>query len=145
MSIQKRRDWRKRTFNSFFEYVDKNGNKAVGKGRKYVVDAIEVELFPSSVLCGMLGRQLRTLYGWERDFGFPMALWQIREDTNTKRWYSRKQLIFIRALYEANGCLKGKHKTKLAQFIAAVNSRFYTIDAPPTERKSENVTLLEGR
>jgi hypothetical protein len=128
---KKRRNWRKLMWSCTFEYVDKNGALVQGKGRKMLVDGVELELFPSAVLCGMLHRELKCLYGWEKNYGFPQSLWRIRDDTHTNRWYTRKQLIAIRTAYEFVGRLKGKeNRLKLGQFITAVRAFFYSIDAP---------------
>lgn len=125
---KKPRNWRKLKWNCWFEYTNDTNAVIQGKGRKMLVDGVELELFPSAVLCGMLHRTLRCLYKWEKNFGFPQALWRIRDDTHTNRWYSRRQLIAIRAAYEACGRLQGKSRPKLSQFIAAVRSFFYVID-----------------
>lgn len=128
---RKKRNWRKLNWTCHFEFVDKDGSVKKGNGRTMNVDGVIIELFPSSVLCAMLHRQLKTLYGWERDFNFPRALWKVRDDAITNRWYSKKQLIGIRAAYEHFGCLKGKeHRHKIHQFISAVRTFFHIIDMP---------------
>ena len=137
-----RRNWKSRRWTAFFPYIDREGRERIGKGRKYVVRDVEVELFPISVLCGILHRHYRTIYRWEMDYGFPMATWGIREDTHTKRWYSRKQLIAIRTIYESYDRLRRESFAKLPQFIGAVNMIFGMIDFP-AERKKENGPVLE--
>jgi hypothetical protein len=133
-----RRGWAKRGWNAFFEYTGKNGQKQIGKGRKYNVDGIELELFPSSVLCAMLWRGLRALYAWEKNFNFPPAMWRVREDTHCVRWYSRKQLIAIRTIYEHYGRLAGKNRSRLPDFIGAVRIVFHTIDIPKEAHSVES-------
>lgn len=98
------------------------------------VDGTHVELFPSGVLCGMLGRTNRALYKWEQFWGFPRALWTIADDARKLRWYSRRQLIAIRTIYERFGKLSKKDRENLPRFIAAVRAVFYIIDTPIEQR-----------
>lgn len=76
----------------------------------------------------MLHRELTTLYTWEKDYGFPQALWRIEDDLVTNRWYSRRQILAIRAIYESFGCLRGIYRSRLIPFIKAVKLIFYIID-----------------
>lgn len=134
---QNRAGWRRRGWDCTFEYTAKDGMKKTGKGKRFVIDGIELELFPSPVLCAIMGRELRTLYGWEKDFGFPRAMWRVRDDSRCNRWYSRKQLLFVSALYEHFGRLKGEHRARLHDFIAALRTKFYTCDEPVEIRGKE--------
>lgn len=124
-------------YNCFFEYVDKEGITRKGKGRIFVVNGQQHELFPMGVLCGVLGRHRRAIYKWEKNFGFPPALWRVRDDRNCNRWYSRKQLIAMKVIYEKFGCLRGKHRNNLKQFITAVRAVFFIVDRPIEERNKD--------
>lgn len=128
-----------------FEYVDKDGITRTGKGLKFDIDGTEVELFPSGVLVGMLGRSHKTIYNWEENFGFPPSMYRVLHRGQRTRWYSRKQLIAIRTIYEKMGRLKGENKAKLPQFIAAVRAVFFTLDMPPQEAKPREDTSNEQR
>lgn len=118
----------------FFEYTDREGVKRIAKGRRFIVQETAYDLFPVGVLVAVLGRSRRTLYVWERDFGFPPAMWRVRDDRNCNRWYSRAQLEYVRAVYQQMGCLQGESRALLRQFITAVRMHFHTIDAPIKER-----------
>jgi hypothetical protein len=118
----------------FFDYTDKEGVKRRGWGWAVNLEGQTVDLFPSGVLCGMLGRSQKCLYKWEKEFNFPPALFRLLDDPSRSRWYSRKQLIAIRTIYEACGKLAGKDRDKLKQFIAAVRRVFTMVDQPAKER-----------
>jgi hypothetical protein len=137
---QNRAGWRRRGWDCVFEYQAKDGTKKQGKGKRFVVDGVTIELFPSAVLCAIMHKELRTLYAWELRFGFPRALWRNRDDSRCNRYYSRAQLLFIQALFNHYGRLKGPNRDKLKQFIESVKTRFFTIDIPieQRERKAEN-------
>lgn len=129
-ALKKKRNWRALQFNCFLTYRDADGAMRKGKGRKMVVDGAELELFPSSVLCAIMHKDLRCLYTWERDFDFPQAMWRIQEDAKANRWYSRRQILAVNELFNRFGRLKGKHRKMLPNFIAAVRSVFFIIDQP---------------
>jgi hypothetical protein len=93
-----------------------------------------MELYPSGALCKVMERTQRCLYGWELSFNFPQALWRVRDDKVTNRWYSRKQLIAIHTISQAFSWLRGKNRSKLPAFIEAVRKVFYTIDQPTVQR-----------
>lgn len=137
-------NWKIKKWNAFFEYTNKHGEKEIGKGRKYVVDGVELELFPSSVLMGMLGRQLKTLYTWEKSYNFPQALWRVREEKNVlrcNRWYSFRQLVAIRTIYQHYNCLKKNDYKSLSLFIEAVRRVFYVVDIPVNHRIKNETSL----
>lgn len=131
-------------------YKDKDGVNRKGKGRVMAVDGKRVELFPSSVLAGVLQRSLKTIYVWEEKYNFPQAMWRIDDDKVTNRWYSRRQILAIRKLYEGFHCLKGGYRTHLKDFVKAVRLIFFIIDrtqdecvtsAPQTEETTTQVVL----
>lgn len=126
------------------EYVDREGTRRIAKGRTFVVEGREIDLFPVGVLCAVLGRSHRAIYKWEESFGFPPALYRVSDDKKCNRWYSRKQISAMRAIYETFGCLRGKNRTKLRTFISAVRKVFYTLDAPVEERDSRNERQVSG-
>lgn len=119
-----------------FEYVDKDGIKRKGKGRTFTIDGVDVDLFPTGVLCGVIGRSRKTIYGWEASFGFPQALYYLTDDGRKKRWYSRRQLVAIQTLYNAYGQLKKENYGRIHQFIGSVRKVFYHVDLPK-EKLSE--------
>jgi hypothetical protein len=123
-------NWRRLLWNCRLEYLDAKGQPAVAKGRRMVVDGMELELFPSSTLCAVLHRSLRCLYTWERDFGFPPAMWRIRDDKVRNRWYSRKQIQAVLGVYERFGRLRGDNRANLRRFVFAVRAVFFVIDLP---------------
>lgn len=124
-----------RPWSAAIEYVDKDGYHRVGKGRIFIVEGKEVELYPLNVLVGVLCRTAQTIYAWEKKYGFPPALWRVSNDQRKKRWYSRKQIVSIAAIYNHFGRLKGReNKQHLTTFIAAVRQVFYTVDMPVVER-----------
>ncbi len=118
----------------FFPYTDREGRPRIGKGRTFVIDGQDIDLFPTGVLCAMLGRGRQALYVWEEKFGFPPALYHLADDERKKRWYSRRQLLAILHLYNAYGQLKKTNYDKLHQFIAAVRHVFYSVDQPTEAR-----------
>lgn len=128
-------NWKALRWTCFFPYVDKFGRTVRGKGRTMRVDGVELHLFPSSVLCGALHRDMRCLYSWERKFGFPRALWKIRDDHVRQRWYSAKQIAAVLLIYEKFGRLKKENRSQLHKFIKAVSDVFYLIDFPVMERE----------
>lgn len=117
-------------FTCVFRFTDRDGIERVAKGRTFIIDGQEVDLFPIGVLCAMLGRDRKTIYKWEKDYGFPAAMWRVREDSNCNRWYSRAQLTAIRAAYEYFGRLAKSNRRQLSTFIAAVRKVFFTVDQP---------------
>jgi hypothetical protein len=131
MQPAQKKAWR---WNCEFSYKDKAGVEYKGKGRSFDVNGITIELFPSGVLCEMLHRTRACLYVWEKEYGFPPALWRVEDEGRKNRWYSRRQLIGIRTVYEQFGRLGKKNYGDLPKFIAAVRSFFYTIDRPTEKR-----------
>lgn len=122
-----------------FLYVDREGIERVGKGRTFTIGEQDIDLFPVGVLCGMLGRHRRAIYKWEKNFGFPPALFRVSDDKKCNRWYSRKQLVAIRTIYEHMGNLRGKDRVKLRPFITAVKKVFYDVDAPLVKREEGQI------
>ena len=102
-----------------------------------MIDGVEVELFTSGGLCKVMERQQRALYGWERDFDFPQALWRVRDMKTVNRWYSKKQIIAIHTIMKHFNFLRGKQRNKLAKMIEAVRDCFYRVDQPLVQRKKE--------
>jgi hypothetical protein len=86
----------------------------------------------------MLGRSQKTLYGWEEHFNFPAALYHHVDDQRKKRWYSRRQLILIRSVYQTFGELKGPHRAKIHTFIAAEGET-------ANQAQQTNATAILGR
>jgi len=100
------------------------------------VGNVDVDLFPTGVLCGAIHRSKNTLYEWEELYGFPRALYRMTDDKRQQRWYSRAQILAILETYRGVGELKGKvNRARFPQFIAAVRTFFYTIDAKTAELK----------
>jgi hypothetical protein len=121
-------------YTSEFEYVDRQGVTVVAKGRVFNVGDQEVSLFPVGALCGMLGRTHKCIYKWEKNFGFPQAMWRVQNTRGCNRWYSKKQLLAIQSIYNHMGRLQKKNRSKLHAFVAAVRKVFFTIDKPIKER-----------
>jgi hypothetical protein len=119
---------RARPWTCSFEYVDKEGITRVGKGRTFDIEGKQVDLFPSGVLCDMLGRSQKTLYQWEHEYNFPVALYYLNEDSSKKRWYSRNQLMAIRHVYEHCGRLAGPNRGRFHAFVEGVRAVFYVVD-----------------
>jgi len=114
-----------------FEYKDKEGVSRKGKGRTFDLPEIgATDLFPTGVLCAILHRSRKTIYGWEENFGWPPALYHLEEDARRKRWYSRKQLVAVLTAYECFGRLRGKNYNRLKEFIATVREIWYIVDQP---------------
>ena len=116
--------------NTYFVFEDRDKIMRAGNGRKYVVDGVELDLFPLGVLSKMLWRSNFTIYGWEKNFNWPRAMYRLAEDSRKTRWYSRKQLLVIRELYKVYGSLFREHRWQIHEFIAAVRQVFYTCDVP---------------
>jgi hypothetical protein len=109
-----------------------------GKGRTFNIPGKgDTDLFPTGVLCAILGRSRKTLYKWEKDYDFPPALYDLAEDQRRKRWYSRNQLIGIQHAYNSFGRLRGKNYDKLPMFIATVRAFFVSVDYPARKRESD--------
>lgn len=124
-------------FTSKFEYLDKTGQPTIARGRTFIIEGQELDLFPIGALCGMLGRSHKCIYKWEKGYGFPQAMWRIQDVKGCNRWYSRKQLMAILAVYKHMGRLKGENRSKLRAFVAAVRKVFFTIDRPIKDRSNE--------
>lgn len=129
-----------------FVYTDKEGVSRKGKGRTFCIEGQDIDLFPVGVLCGLLGRSYKALYKWEKNFAFPQALYRVTDSDQARmrmrcnRWYSRKQLLYIGALYTTYGRLQKKNRTSLPQFVAAVRKSFFTIDMPIKDRSTSAAT-----
>jgi len=124
-------------YNCVLSYVDAQGNCREAKGRTFVVGGVEVDLFSIGSLCQVLGRSHRCIYKWEA-LGFPRSMWRVADARGCQRWYSRKQILAIRAIYESFNRLEKKSRNQLGTFIAAVRKVFYTIDRPVKERKNSD-------
>ena len=117
-----------------YRYRDWEGVERESRGRTFKLEGQELELFSVGTLCNVLRRHYKTLYKWEKDFGFPPALYRIADDKKCNRWYSRRQLLAIETIYKAFGQLQKKHRTDLGRFIACVRKVFYEVDQPLKER-----------
>lgn len=128
-------NWRN-AWNTHFDYEDENGETVHGKGKKYLVDGIIVELFPFRVMLGMLRVTRHVFYRWEQTFKFPARMWRLKESRiKSERWYSRKQLIAVRTIYEQLGRLQ--NEKDIPRFVTAVRSVFYTVDIPMEYRNEK--------
>lgn len=133
-SAVKRIPWRGKAWNAHFSWIDSKGNELAAHGRKFVIDGVSIELYPSGALCHVLERNRKTLYGWEMTFNFPQALWRVRDMKTVNRWYSRSQLIAVLTVMKAFGYLRGKNRARLSPFIEAVRKVFYSVDSPTVQR-----------
>lgn len=117
-------------------FTNKNG-EVTARGRTFEVEkGTRLDLFPVGVLCKMLDRNHRTIYRWEKNHGFPAAMWRVKEFPGCNRWYSRAQLEAIVNVYDYFGRLSGKKRNKLGTFVSAVRSLFFTVDMPEKKREA---------
>lgn len=129
--------WRDKEWNCVFAWTDSKGVDRVARGRKFVIDGTEVELYPSGALCAVLERNRKCLYKWEANFNFPQALFRVRDAKTINRWYSKKQLIALYTIAKGFDWLRGKNRSKLPAFIEAVRKVFFTVDQPIKQRNPE--------
>ena len=108
----------------------RSGRSCVMKGRTFTIDRHDVDLFPIKALLVILGRSHKAIYKWEKEFGWPRAMYTVEDDKTRNRWYSRRQLVAIRILYERHGGLAGKRRGEIHQFIAGVRAVFHRVDIP---------------
>lgn len=104
------------------------------KGRGFVIDGVEVDLFPPMALLAVLERKHQCLYTWEHHHGFPASMWRVRDHKTINRWYSKKQLIAIHVIAKTFNWLKGKDRNKLPAFIKAIREVFFRVDLPTNQR-----------
>jgi hypothetical protein len=128
--VKKHIGWRDKAWNCLFTWTDSKGVSQTAKGRKFIVDGVTVELFPTGALCSVLERNYRCLYKWEKEHGFPQAMWRVRDIAVVNRWYSRSQLAAIYVICKKFNWLQKKDRFKLPLLIKAVKAVFYVVDQP---------------
>ncbi len=96
-------------------------------GRVFLVGEKEIELFPIGVLAEIIERSPQTIMIWEKEGGFPKPMYKLPKG-KCIRWYSKKQILGIRDLYQKYGRKRGRFFDK-TMFLKEVRERFFLFDA----------------
>ncbi len=96
-------------------------------GRVFLVGGVAIKLYPVGVLADAIDRKPRTIIEWEKAGLFPKPMYAV-PNTNYKRWYSERQVLFCNQLWlEFRNKGKAKH-FPYEEFLKRVRERFYRVD-----------------